>query len=77
MTDIDTRCAAIIADIHAQATTLRRSLGQRFRKIERDSRERFDALLWESEYARGRWDRTYAHGRIHARLRFEPFKPKP
>ena len=38
---VDSNHAAIIADIHAQATTLRRSLGQRFRKIEAQSNGRY------------------------------------
>ena len=39
--DIDRRGAEIMAEVRASATTLRRSLGQRFRKIERDNRARF------------------------------------
>lgn len=35
-TDLDARIASHVAAIHAMATTARRSLGQRFRKIERD-----------------------------------------
>lgn len=51
MTDaeIDARCDEIMADVRAQCTTLRRSLGQRFRWIEAEQRARFIGIkreLW-------------------------------
>ena len=50
--DITARADAIMADVRAQCQTLRRSLGQRFRHIAADDRERFAAL-----YGRyGNWD---------------------
>jgi len=47
VTDIDARFDGLLAATRAECTTLRRSLGQRFRKIERDSLERFVAIFDE------------------------------
>lgn len=53
MTDaeIDARCDAIMADVRAQCTTLRRSLGQRFRKIRSDQDDRITAILMRHVWA--------------------------
>lgn len=55
MTDLDARFDAILADVRAQAQTLRRSLGQRFRKTQGDRAARFYEL--RVRYGRVRYGR--------------------